>query len=85
MFETNERWLISFLPSPCTTRNLQPGRELDTEEGARTYLDEHRIYDVLEELFTSLLFSKPEHPLSFIVEESKRLKAIAGVAKGAVR
>ncbi len=64
--------------------SVQPGREKDTEEAARAYLDQYRIYDVLEELFTSVLFSKPAEPLAFLVGESKRLKSIAGIAKGAV-
>ena len=69
----------------CVFRlSLQPGREKDTEEAARAYLDQYRIYDVLEELFTSVLFNKPSEPLAFLVGESKRLKSIAGIAKGAV-
>lgn len=51
-----------------------PGRDQDTEEALTQYLESQRIQDVLEELFTTLLFHQPEDPLGFLAVECRKMQ-----------
>lgn len=58
-----------------------PGKEHDSEAAVAAYLSDNKVHDMLEELFSSVLFSKPAEPAKFIAGEALKMQQQRAAAK----